>query len=77
MTTKIQYHIGDVIQAAIKKDPTQHIIIPHVCNDKYRWGSGFVIAISQQWNLPEQMYRSHPDLQLGDTQFVQVIEFLR
>ncbi len=33
-------------------------IIAHVCNDIGAWGAGFVVALSQRWAMPEQMYRA-------------------
>jgi O-acetyl-ADP-ribose deacetylase (regulator of RNase III) len=49
-------------------------IICHICNDKGRWGAGFVLAVSKRWNEPEQMYRSTnvQDLQLGNVQVCEV-----
>lgn len=32
-------------------------IIVHVCNDIGGWGSGFVVAISKRWKVPEYAYR--------------------
>lgn len=47
----------------VKGDATEPVgdgvkIIAHVCNNKYRWGAGFVLAISNKWELPEKEYRS-------------------
>ena len=56
-------------------------IICHICNDIGKWGSGFVLAVSKRWKLPEQEYRkwfagtssTTPDpFKLGNVQFVQV-----
>jgi O-acetyl-ADP-ribose deacetylase (regulator of RNase III) len=33
-------------------------IIAHGCNDRGGWGSGFVLAVSRRWELPEQKYRA-------------------
>jgi O-acetyl-ADP-ribose deacetylase (regulator of RNase III) len=36
---------------------TGNKIIAHVCNDLGFWGSGFVMALSEFWHLPENEYR--------------------
>lgn len=36
-------------------------IIAHVCNDLGKWGSGFVLAVSQRWSQPEAAYRQWSD----------------
>ncbi len=46
----------------IKGDATYPIgdgfkYILHICNDVGGWGSGFVVAISNRWKSPENMYR--------------------
>lgn len=63
----------------IKGDATQprgdgKKIICHICNDKGRWGAGFVLAISKKWKEPEAMYRAEnvQDLKLGNVQLVEV-----
>src|SRR5438270_12565670 len=53
-------------------------IIAHVCNDRGRWGKGFVLALSARWPEPEAAYRewsrgrAENDFGLGAVQFVQV-----
>src|SRR5919206_3117257 len=53
-------------------------IIAHVCNDRGKWGKGFVKALSARWAEPEQAYRAwyrgraRNDFALGAVQFVQV-----
>lgn len=49
-------------------------IIPHICNDCGRWGSGFVLAVSKKWKSPEKMYREWFDegSRLGEVQIVGV-----
>jgi O-acetyl-ADP-ribose deacetylase (regulator of RNase III) len=32
-------------------------VIAHVCNDRGRWGKGFVLAVSARWPEPERAYR--------------------
>lgn len=47
-------------------------VVAHVCNDLGLWGSGFVLAVSDRWKLPEAAYRSINKYVLGQTQFVPV-----
>jgi O-acetyl-ADP-ribose deacetylase (regulator of RNase III) len=49
-------------------------IICHICNDKGRWGAGFVLALSKRWSEPEETYRDEnvQDLHLGNVQIVEV-----
>lgn len=47
-------------------------VIPHCCNDKNIWGSGFVIAISKRWKAPENDYRNLPEYPLGNVRFIKV-----
>jgi O-acetyl-ADP-ribose deacetylase (regulator of RNase III) len=63
----------------VKGDATQpqgdgKKIIVHICNDKGRWGAGFVLAVSKRWKEPERMYRETNvrDLTLGTVQVVEV-----
>jgi len=68
-----RYVIGDATQPI----DVGHKIICHVCNDIGGWGSGFVVAVSKKWLLPEEMYRkwvaSIPfDNRLGKIQYVEV-----
>lgn len=68
----IHYLIGNAL------DPIRRpAIIPHICNDKKRWGSGFVISVSEVNPEPEQQYRAwsescNGDLPLGKTQIIQI-----
>jgi hypothetical protein len=68
----IHYLIGDALQPV--KKPA---IIPHICNDKGWWGSGFVIAVSRVSPEPEAHYlswktRCGGDLPLGETQIIKI-----
>lgn len=63
----------------IKGDATEPIgegikLIVHVCNDIGGWGAGFVLALNNKWNTPEQEYRGIPakKLKLGFVQFIPV-----
>jgi len=50
------------------------ILIPHICNTKGGWGSGFVLAVSALSKAPENAYRAwakEGKLELGSTQFVE------
>jgi len=49
-------------------------IICHICNDKGRWGAGFVLALSARWSDPEESYRNMPPetRTLGSVMFVPV-----
>lgn len=75
----IKYVIGD----ATEPHGQGRLIVAHICNDVGAWGSGFVLALSQQDNRPEQAYRrwykrraelprelsSEPAFALGEIQF--------
>ena len=47
-------------------------LLPHVCNNIFGWGAGYVLALSKKWKMPEIIYRSTKELILGDVQFVYV-----
>lgn len=49
-------------------------IIAHICNDRGKFGKGFVVALSKRWDEPERSYREwyRSGFALGDVQFVQV-----
>ena len=66
----IHYIIGD----ACRPRTEGKRIIVHICNDKGRWGAGFVLAVSKRWKEPEALYRETPvqDLMLGNVQVVEV-----
>lgn len=66
---KINYVVGD----ATEPKGEGKKIIAHVCNDEGKWGAGFVLALSEKWDRPEEEYKDPiADLALGDAQFVQV-----
>lgn len=63
---KIYYVVGDATKPI--KLPA---VIPHICNDVGKWGSGFVVALSERFgtgdNSPEGVYREYAgNLNLGD-----------
>jgi O-acetyl-ADP-ribose deacetylase (regulator of RNase III) len=70
--TEINYLKGDATSPQAKGPK----IICHICNDRGRWGKGFVLALSARWPGPEQAYRewfrSGEGFGLGAVQFVQV-----
>jgi len=65
---KINYVIGDATQPHGEGKK----IIPHVVNNKGRWGAGFVLALSNKWSHPEQYYRAREIYPLGEVDFIQV-----
>lgn len=65
---KINYIQGDLFQLYPKD---KKIAIPHVCNDKGVWGSGFVIPLGLYFPEAKQRYIIFRDeLELGTTQFI-------
>jgi len=65
----INYVVGDAT-CTIKKPS----VIVHVCNNKGKWGAGFVLAISGKWKKPEQAYRTMGEYNLGEIDIVYVNE---
>lgn len=61
--------------------PKEVVVIVHLCNNKNKWGKGFVLALSKKWKEPEQRYRdfcrdnSKVPI-LGSTCFAKVDTFL-
>jgi len=51
---------------------TGNKIIAHICNNKNRWGAGFVLALSAKWGYPEQFYRARQTYPLGDVDVLSV-----
>ena len=68
--TKINYIKGDATYP--QGDGIKFII--HICNDKNKWGRGFVLALSKRWKEPEKQYRQlkPEDRQLGMVQLIEV-----
>lgn len=62
-------------------------IICHICNDKNKWGRGFVLALSAKWNEPEEAYRrwtrgkdlprNATPFKLGNVQIIKVTPDIR
>ena len=69
---EINYVVGDA--TAPQGDGRK--IICHICNNKGRWGAGFVLALSSKWSEPEEAYRSTKvkDLKLGSVTIVPVTD---
>jgi O-acetyl-ADP-ribose deacetylase (regulator of RNase III) len=70
--TKIKYIKGD----ATNPQGEGNKLIAHICNDKHKWGAGFVLALSKKWKVPEQLYYKTPidELKLGTVRYVFVEE---
>ena len=49
---KIKYVVGDATSPQVEENTP--FIIVHVCNNKNRWGAGFVKALSSKWKQPER-----------------------
>lgn len=59
----IQYIKCDVLVIKDKSKPTY---ILHVVNNLGKWGAGFVLALSDKWSEPENIYRSRKNWPLGE-----------
>jgi O-acetyl-ADP-ribose deacetylase (regulator of RNase III) len=76
--TEIRFVKGDATSPQAKGNK----VIAHVCNDRGKWGKGFVMALSARWPQPEQAYRdwhrgrAENDFGLGAVQLVQVESYL-
>ena len=68
----IQYLTGDATDPS--NEGNQNKLIIHCCNDKKRWGSGFVMALSAKWKDPEVAYNNwnFDTFKLGAIQIVPV-----
>ena len=66
----IIYLKGDATNPKQIKDEKMFIL--HICNNKGRWGRGFVLAISNRWTRPELEYRKLKNYDLGVIQIVKV-----
>jgi len=71
--SKLSYVEGDATNPQSNDD--KHMVIPHVVNDEGKWGSGFVVALSNEWSEPEAVYRrdaKNNELRLGRINGVRV-----
>ena len=66
----ITYLKGDATDPKQIKDEKMFLL--HVCNNKGRWGRGFVLAISNRWYEPESEYRKLKNYDLGVIQIVKI-----
>jgi hypothetical protein len=41
-------------------------VIPHICNNINKWGSGFTYSLSKKWEEPEKEYREYMSYCSGD-----------
>jgi len=55
MAAKLKYKKGDLFANL----PDHPVMIPHVCNDEGKWGSGFVLAVNKYSSLPKDRYLTH------------------
>jgi len=68
----IEYETGDATRPCV--DEGLRIIV-HIVNDEGKWGSGFVMALSERWKEPEEYYRKQAryvkkEFVLGNVQWV-------
>lgn len=67
---RINYIEGDLFGDAQKTSQDTKIIIPHVCNDKACWGSGFVVPLGKHFPEARESYLDS-EMTLGTVDFVQ------
>ena len=71
--TEIVYARGDLF-AQLPKKPNVTSVIPHVCNNIGKWGSGFVVPLGDKFpearNRYRESYASKEPLELGEVQMV-------
>lgn len=51
----IEYLKGDATKPCVEDGLR---VITHIVNDEGKWGSGFVVALSDRWEEPEDYYRN-------------------
>jgi len=64
----IKYLNGDVFDFF---EYDEYVIVPHVANDLYIWGSGFVVALMNRWPDIDMVHESKK-MKLGQTEFQNV-----
>lgn len=52
---KIKYVTGDLFEM-LPYDSPQYKVIPHVCNNVGKWGSGFVVPLGKKWPATKEKY---------------------
>ena len=72
MKLTICYRVGDATALLAEGNK----IIAHICNDRGKWGKGFVLALSRRWRQPAEAFKvwfnEASGFELGAVQFVQV-----
>jgi O-acetyl-ADP-ribose deacetylase (regulator of RNase III) len=77
--TAIRYLKGDATSPQARGTK----LVAHLCNDRGKWGKGFVLAVSARWPEAERAYRqwhrerAGNDFGLGAVQFVPVEPHVR
>jgi len=72
----INYHKGDLFPYVDKLEFDGLIVIPHVCNDKKAWGSGFVVPLGKKYPRAKEFYLNQ-NIELGKAQLVPVAGFVQ
>lgn len=63
---------GDLFDYVLDPNNTNHIMIPHVCNNMQAWGAGFVLPLAKHFPKTKEQYLQIEDIEikLGYTQYV-------
>lgn len=59
----LEFKLGDATRV-------ERCVLVHVCNDRDRWGAGFVVCVGRAFPEAERAYRAHSGHGLGSVQFV-------
>ena len=68
----IRYVTGDATNPDVSNS---NVIIVHICNNKKKWGKGFVLSLSKKWPILRSRYMSMSQL-LGTVDIVRVSEHI-
>lgn len=68
----IKYLKGDATYPKLQTSDNKSIVIAHVCNNKGKWGAGFVLSLTKRWTLPQANYLSLNVWPLKLVQFLRV-----
>lgn len=68
----IKYIEGDMFPDLKNLKDDEIVFLPHVCNDKKGWGSGFVVPLSKNYPAAKNNYLNSEKIALGHTQFIPV-----
>lgn len=63
----LKYLVGDATRPSIKGNK----IIIHCCNNKRKWGKGFVLALSKRWKNTRDVYMKS-SMELGAVSYAKV-----